>query len=301
MPDALRSLTGRRRLTPARDWCAWLRAVCGVTLLLMPASLSLAQDAPSQASARAVARAAAARVPTLEAGHRRLAEARRRHALAPTAQNERRLADAYRDTGVLDAALEHYSAAFTLDPTDAAAFEGAARIWRDWGYPALALPHAYRAAFWAPQSASAQSTLGTVLLRLGRLDAAAARFGDARRLQPTAAYPVNNLCYLELRRARPADAVALCSQAAALDPGSRVIRNNLAVAFALAGNLDAAFGVFEPEGSSATGAYNQGLLWLAAQRPDLARDAFSRARVADPGFRAALNRLRQLSAPGKEH
>ena len=43
------------------------------------------------------------------------------------------------------------------------------RVWRDWGLPALALGDAHRAIYYAPQSASARNTYGTVMQALGQL------------------------------------------------------------------------------------------------------------------------------------
>ena len=57
----------------------------------------------------------------------------------------------------------------------AGAFEGLARLWRDWGSPELALGDAHRAIHCRPDSASAYNTLGTVLR-----GARAAAAGQAR-------------------------------------------------------------------------------------------------------------------------
>ena len=81
----------------------------------------------------------------------------------------RSLAERYRERGVLDAAYRNFNRAIALNPRDAAAYEGLARVWRDWGLPALALGDAYRATYYAPQSASARNTYGTVMQALGQL------------------------------------------------------------------------------------------------------------------------------------
>ncbi|MGC4081813.1 MAG: tetratricopeptide repeat protein [Vicinamibacterales bacterium] len=158
------------------------------------------------------------------------------------------------------------------------------------------MPLAYRAVFWSPGSAAAQTTLGTVLLTLGQLDAARARFLTARRLAPYAGFASNNLCVAELRRGRAADAVPYCQQAATLDPSSQIVRNNLATAYVMVGDDDAAFAVFAAGPTPAVAAYNQGVLWLAKGEADRAREAFARARLADPSFRPPLSQLRQLSS-----
>ena len=287
--------------------CACLRfASCLVTALLVTTHAAIAtplQAAVDPAPVPASVPAPAAKRPavlTLESRTKTLAQAKLRQQLAPTLENERALAEEYIKAGVLDAAFDHFQAALSLDPHDVGSFDGLARIWRDWGFANLALPHAYRAAYWAPESAAAQNTLGTVLLRLGLFDAAREHFEQARALDPEAAYSANNLCYLELQRANAEAAIPLCREAAALDPASRTVRNNFAVALATAGDLDGAFAAFESDSSPAIAAYNQGIVLLATRQFDRARDAFARARTADPAFLPALVRLKDLSIPRTE-
>ena len=111
---------------------------------------------------------------------------------------------------MLDAAYRNFNRAIALNPRDAAAYEGLAKVWRDWGLPALAVGDAHRATYYAPQSASARNTYGTVMQALGRDDDARAAYEPASRLDSKAAYAVNNLCYLafsagaSIRRSRPA-------------------------------------------------------------------------------------------------
>ena len=100
---------------------------------------------------------------TLEATRPTLGDIARKQATNPSAENERRLGDEYVHQGILDAAYDHFEAALRLDAHDAHSQEGVARIWRDWGFPHRGLPSAYRAVYWAPESASAQNTLGTLL------------------------------------------------------------------------------------------------------------------------------------------
>src|SRR4051794_8349200 len=63
----------------------------------------------------------------------RLAAALRDLDREPTAAHHRRVAEEYRRLQILDMAYDHLSAAARIDPKDAAAYEGRARIWRDWG------------------------------------------------------------------------------------------------------------------------------------------------------------------------
>ena len=232
---------------------------------------------------------------TLEATRPTLGDSARRQATSPTADNERRLGDEYVNQGVLDAAYDHFAAALRLDPHDAHSQEGLARIWRDWGFPHLGLSSAYRAVYWAPESASTQNTLGTLLLKLGFVDGARDRFELARQLDPDAAYPLNNLCYLLLANGRAIEAVDLCRAAVATDSQSEQVRNNLALALARTGDFEGAADAFESGPRTATGAYNQSVFLLAAQQPDRARAALTRSRTADPSFVPALRLLRKLA------
>ena len=88
----------------------------------------------------------------------------------------------------------------------------------------------------------------------------------------------------------------LCREAAALDTAAPEVRNNLALALATSGDLDGAFSAFATGSSPAVAAYNQGIVLLAARHVGRAREAFARARTADPAFVPALTRLRQLAA-----
>jgi Flp pilus assembly protein TadD len=248
-----------------------------------------------QAPAPATARGASAQ--TLEATRPTLGNIARRQATSPTAENERRLGDEYVRQGILDAAYDHFEAALRLDPHDAHSQEGIARIWRDWGFPHRGLSSAYRAVYWAPESASAHNTLGTLLLNLGFVDGAHDRFERARQLDPEAAYPLNNLCYSLLAGGRAIDAVDLCRAAVAADSQSEQVRNNLAMALARTGDFEGAADAFDSAPHSAAGAYNQGVFLLAAQQPERARAALARSRTVDPSFVPALRLLRKLAAP----
>lgn len=132
---------------------------------------------------------------TLESRDRRLSAARLLLALAPTADNQRRVAIEYARLGVLDAAYDHFEAAVRLMPNDAASLDGLARIWRDWGFPHLGLIDAYRAVYYEPHSPVPLNTLGTLLLEMGRVAEARATFERALALDQDAGYVLNNLCH----------------------------------------------------------------------------------------------------------
>lgn len=146
----------------------------------------------------------------------------------PTAATERRVAGGYLERGVLDTAFDHFSSALRIDRADAVSYEGRARIWRTWGFIERALGEAHRAVFYAPQSASAHNTLGTILQAIGRLDDAARAYERALALDPAAAYAINNLCLVAFEQRAMMRAEALCRQALAVQPDFPQARANLA-------------------------------------------------------------------------
>jgi Flp pilus assembly protein TadD len=212
----------------------------------------------------------------------------------PTAERYRSLAESYRKRGVLDAAYRNFNHAIALNPHDGAAYEGLARVWRDWGLPALALGDAYRATYYAPQSASARNTYGTVMQALGHSDQARAAYEAASRLEPQAAYAVNNLCYLAFIDGRLDTAIETCRKALEIDPTMTAARNNLALAFAAAGRIDLSRTEFAGAGDRASALYNSGIVYLAAGDDRSALDAFDEASKARPTFRLARERARQI-------
>lgn len=169
---------------------------------------------------------------TVERRDAGLQAARARVQAASTAQHHRELAQAYVRAGISDLAFDHYTAALARDKSDAVSLEGLARLWRDWGFADRALSQAHRAVFFAPGSASAHNTLGTILLKRGDAAAAAQEFRRAMTLAPETSSILNNVCYASIVRDSPADAVAACVRAAALEPNDPVVQQNLAAALA---------------------------------------------------------------------
>ena len=214
---------------------------------------------------------------------------------APTAAHHRKVAIEYRRLGILDRAHEHLSAALRLDPQDAAAFDGRARIWRDWGYPHLGLGDAYRAVDIAPASAPAANTLGTLLQAQGRIRDASQWYSRALALDPDAAYAQNNLCYASIYLRR-AGAVGDCQRAVALGPQLKNAHNNLALAYAASGNFQGARRELALSGTAAVAEYNAGILYLADRQFDRAAAAFDAAVRLDPHFDRAGARARQARA-----
>ncbi len=125
-----------------------------------------------------------------------LAAALLRLAVIPTPEQHRAVADEYRRLGILDTAFDHLSAATRLDPRDAAAYDARARIWRDWGFPELGMGDSARAVFYAPRSAAAHNTRGTLLAAAGLTEEAQREFETALALDPNASFARANLCRL---------------------------------------------------------------------------------------------------------
>jgi len=210
----------------------------------------------------------------------------------PGAAQHLKVAERYRRLKILDAAHDHFERARQLDPTDAAAYEGLAKIWRDWGFPNLGLGDASRAVYYAPSSATAQNTLGTVLAAMGRGADARRAYERARALDPRAAYVLNNLCYLSFLEGEIAAAVTECQAALKVDPGLAPARNNLALAYAADQRDDLAQREFLAASNVAAGWYNIGLVDLAEKRYARASSAFAVAQMQRPSWAAAGERAR---------
>jgi Flp pilus assembly protein TadD len=236
------------------------------------------------------------RARTIEISDPALAKELRALTLEPTAANHRAVAAAYVRHGVLDLAHEHFSAAVALEPEDGASWDGLARIWRDWGFAHLALPDAYRAVYFLPNSPSVHNTLGTVLQALRRHVDARAQFEQALALDVNAAYALSNLCYGWRLEGHPSKAAEACRGALKLRPDLEAARNNLALAYEAEGNLAAALETLAASADKARAAYNEGLLHLARRRYQEALNAFDVARAARPQFRAAEIMARRVRA-----
>jgi tetratricopeptide (TPR) repeat protein len=217
-------------------------------------------------------------------------------ASAPTAERHRVVAERYRELGILDLAYRHFNDALALNPRDAAAYEGLARVWRDWGLPGAAVGDAHRATFYASQSASARNTFGTIMQALGRYSEAKSSYELASWLDPHAAYAANNLCYLAFVTGRIEDAIDKCTAALQLDPSLAAARNNLALAFAASGRMDMARAQFLDAGDRASGLYNTAIAYLASGDERNALAAFDAASRARPTFAISRERAELIRA-----
>lgn len=227
---------------------------------------------------------------TVEGADSRLAAALLVEATLPTAESHLRVANEYRRLGVLDAAFERLTQAVRKAPRLARAHEAIARAWRDWNQPERALGAAYRAAFFARDSAAAQNTLGTVLDALGQLGDARDAYSRAIFIDPTAAWALNNMCYVEFRLGLLRDAALQCDAALRLEPDLAAAHNNLALVHAASGDLVGARTEFLAVGDLAAGHYNVGIVYLAAGDHRSAAEAFEEAIKARPTFTAAKTR-----------
>lgn len=133
---------------------------------------------------------------TVEAQDPALSAALLRLAVVPSPAHHRAVAAEYRRLEILDAAFGHLSAATRLNPRDAAAYDARARIWRDSGHPELGMADCARAVFYAPKSAAARNTRGTLLAAAGLKQEALREFEAALALDPNASFARENLCRL---------------------------------------------------------------------------------------------------------
>jgi protein O-GlcNAc transferase len=212
----------------------------------------------------------------------------------PTPARYRRVAEAYRLAGVLDLAYDNYAAARNLDSRDAAAYDGLARIWREWGSPRLGLGDASRAVYYAPKSASAHNTFGTLLHMVGQTAGARREFERALALDPGAAYAWTNLCYQSFEAGQLNAAADNCRRALALEPGLATAHNNLALVYAAAGDMRLAESEFAAAGAGdAVRHYNVGIALSAGRRYGEAAESFEAARALRPGWTDAADRARQ--------
>jgi Flp pilus assembly protein TadD len=211
----------------------------------------------------------------------------------PTVEHEVELGQAYMSVGILDHAYEHFAKAARTDTREGAAWDGLARIWRDWGFPHIGLGDAHRAVWCAPQSPVVRNTLGTILQNLGKGREAREQFTVALAFDPGAAYAQNNICYSWLMEGDTEAAAIACRRALALEPDLIPARNNLALASAIDGDIAGAAKIFREVGIEAAVQYNLGIIYLSQRRHSAAADAFDRAARLQPALVLAGARARQ--------
>lgn len=247
------------------------------------------------------ARVAEARPPVrqqlahIEATDPRLAAALVTARAVPSPETLRAVAAEYERLQIVDRAHEYLQQAIVLDPQDASTYVALARLWRNGGLLNRALGDAHRAVYYAPASAVAHNTLGTVLQAIGHRQEARKEYERALTLDPSAAYALNNLCYGWILARDPHKAVASCQAALQLDPNLAAARNNLGLAYAALGDLDATRAAFQRSGDQASAAYNLGIIYMARRQYPDAVTAFAAAQQARPSFGMATVRAKQAA------
>jgi tetratricopeptide (TPR) repeat protein len=232
----------------------------------------------------------------LEAVDSRLAAALAEAEIRPSAATARRVAAAYARHGIFDMAHQYLTAAVKSDSEDPANYEALARLWRDVHMSQVGLADAHRAVYYAPDWAVAHNTLGTLLQALGKKAAARAEYERAFALDPTAAYALNNLCYSDILDGRFTNAIARCNQALKADATLHAAQNNLGVAYAGAGRMQAALDAFNLAVDPAGALYNLGVVRMARREYRSAVEAFQAAQARQPSFALAAARAQQASA-----
>jgi tetratricopeptide (TPR) repeat protein len=269
------------------------RPTRGVGARSLPERESLETFIGKIRTASAQARPLKSSLQTVEASDPALAASLLQLASGDTAEHRRAVADQYARLRIIDKAHEHLSAAVKIDPTDPATWDRIARLWRDSGFPHLGLADAYRALYFAPRSPIVHNTLGTLLQALGRHKEARARYEMALRLDPTAAYVLNNLCYSSILDGQASEGVSACHRALELQPNLVETRNNLGLAYAASGNFIEAEHAFSVSGQRGRAEYNLGIVHLARSQYFEAVRAFEAAQRIRPGFHAAEAMARQ--------
>jgi Flp pilus assembly protein TadD len=168
--------------------------------------------------------------------------------------------------------------------------------------PESGLGAAYRAIYYAPDSASAANTLGTLFQALGRLDEAERWYRKAWMLDSHGWYALNNMCYVQILRRDP-EALHTCRSAVGVaGADGRVPKNNLALAHAAAGDLPTAQQWFRRANDPAAADYNYGITLMATGNYARAVDAFEAAFDIEPQSSAIAQRIRQarVAASQKE-
>jgi Flp pilus assembly protein TadD len=219
-------------------------------------------------------------------------------AMRETSAGHVALAYAYKRAGVTDYALKHFQRAVALEPCDAPAYDGMARVWRDSGFPGLGLGDAYRALHCDPTSADIYNTLGTVFMALGQERNARQAFQHALAMNPHAAFALNNMCYMDVVAGHLSDAERLCRAAISEQPGFDTATNNLAALHLLRGDATAAQAELAAAHGSPTAEYNLGVLKFAEGTYVEAAQAFD-AAAAFPGMKTAHRAAEQARAAAK--
>lgn len=146
--------------------------------------------------------------------------------------------------------------------------------------------YAQRAVDIAPNTISNRITLGTILLRLGKNDAAAAQFFKVYRLDPRNVVALTNLAGDLERRGRINDAITICRGALDIDPEFPDAHRALAIMLSKANKnaeaLKEAAEAVRLEPAQAANHVVYGHLLQVSGREREAQEQFAEARALDP-------------------
>lgn len=159
-----------------------------------PVAPALSPVAPPPVQERAPAGPTSVAAATLEATSPLLRARLDALAASPTPEAHLAVAAAYTSYGIHDRAYDYLAKGLVLRPTHAGLHTAVARLWRDWGLYERALRHAHLAVHYAPDSAAAQTVLGSVLWAIDARDDATRAFARAFALEPAATWARHNWC-----------------------------------------------------------------------------------------------------------
>jgi Tfp pilus assembly protein PilF len=148
-----------------------------------------------------------------------------------------------------------------------------------------------------PRDASAQNTLGILLMDRRQPTEAAEAFRGAVRAAPREADYQNNLGFALLALGQAEAAVEPLRVALQLDSSRPLTRNNLGFALAMAGRDKEAWRVLRAGVAAADAHYHLGLAQAVRGDADAARASYEAALAADPAHTPARDALAQLLAP----
>ena len=173
--------------------------------------------------------------------------------------------------------VRHFVRALKLEPCDSAAHEGIAQLWREWGRPELKAAVLLR-------PSSLPAAVGERLQHawyhpLGSASGTTRVRPSSSRCGWTAPRPMRltTCCYLSVVEANGVAAQQACERALSLEPTMKSAKINLALAFAIQGEVSTAEQRLLGGVTVATGHYNVGILRMSLGESDAA-DALRPAR-----------------------
>jgi tetratricopeptide (TPR) repeat protein len=229
-----------------------------------------------------------------------------RHAAAVTDANYvayENLGQALRERGDLDGAIANYEQSLTLLPANSTGHESVIRnslglILERQGRPDAAERYFAEATQLNPRFAEAQNNLGNALAMQGQFDEAIAHFRAALAIQPQSTEALIGLGGALVREGRPDDAAVQYREALRLDPGMAQAHNGLGSALTLQHRDDEAMVEFtralelKPDLPSAH--LNIAIVLLRKGDTPGAQRHLETALQIDPGYQPARNVLARI-------